>query len=154
MNKDLHFSSEKEDWETPQNIFDELNKKYQFDIDVAASIQNTKLPNYFTKQDNALCQKWDGNVFCNPPYGRELRKWLEKGYKEFLRNKERTIVFLIPARTDTSYWHDFIFGKADIQFLRGRLKFEINGEGGNPAPFPSAIVVYRKKASEEDDSKI
>ncbi|EGO2800512.1 DNA N-6-adenine-methyltransferase [Enterococcus faecalis] len=142
MNKNLHFSSEKDDWETPQKLFDELNEKYQFDIDVAASARNAKLPKYFTKEDNALIQEWDGNVFCNPPYGRELRKWLEKGYQEYLRVPERTIVFLIPARTDTSYWHDFIFGKAYIQFLRGRVKFEIDGEGGNSAPFPSAVVIF------------
>ncbi|MFB5292248.1 DNA N-6-adenine-methyltransferase [Enterococcus faecalis] len=154
MDKNLHFSSKKEDWETPQKLFDELNEKYQFDIDVAASTKNAKLPKYFTKEDNALIQEWDGNVFCNPPYGRKLRKWLEKGYQEHLRVPERMIVFLLPARTDTSYWHDFIFGKADIQFLRGRVKFEINGEGGNSAPFPSAIVVYGKKVSEQDDSQI
>lgn len=125
------FTSRKEDWETPNNF-----------IDVAASDFNAKLPKYFTKEDNALTKKWEGNVFCNPPYGRDLRKWLEKAYKEHQRDPNRVIVFLIPSRTDTSYWHDFIFDKAKVRFIRGRLKFEVEGESKDAAPFPSALVIY------------
>lgn len=136
------FSSKKEDWETPKRYFKELNKEIHFDIDVAASHENAKLPKYYTKDDDALNQQWEGNVFCNPPYGRDLRKWLEKAYEEHLRDPERVIVFLIPSRTDTSYWHDFIFDKALVRFIRGRLKFEVEGESKDAAPFPSALVIY------------
>lgn len=139
------FTSVKDNWETPQSVFNELNAEFNFELDAAASDENAKLSKYFTKEDNALSQEWGGentNVFCNPPYGRELRKWLEKGYKEHLRCPKRKIVFLIPARTDTSYWHDFIFDKAEIRFIRGRLKFELNKEPKDAAPFPSALVIY------------
>ena len=81
-------------------------------------------------------------MFVNPPYGRNIRVWVEKAYQESVRDPNRKIVMLIPSRTDTSYWHDFIFPHADIEFIRGRLKFEVNGQGGNPAPFPSAIVIF------------
>lgn len=146
LNKGL-FTSKKDDWETPQKLFEELNKEFIFDVDVAASDGNAKMPNYFTKEDDALVQNWNGNVFCNPPYGRDLRKWIEKAYEEYLRDPERTIVLLIPARTDTSYWHDFVFYKAEIRFLRGRLKFEVGGESKDAAPFPSALVIYKSRNS-------
>lgn len=149
INKAL-FTSEKEDWETPDQYFEELNEEFHFDIDVAASHENAKLPRYFTKEDNALTRRWEGNVFCNPPYGRDLRKWVEKAHKEYLRDPNRVIVFLIPSRTDTSYWHDFIFDKATVRFLRGRLKFEVEGEPKDAAPFPSALVIYGKDQLTED----
>ena len=142
LNKGL-FTSKKDDWETPRKLFEELNKEFSFDVDVAASDENAKLPKYFTKEDDALVHNWDGNVFCNPPYGRQIGKWLQKGYEEHLREQDRVIVFLIPARTDTSYWHNFIFDKAEIRFLRGRLKFEVGGESKDAAPFPSALVIYK-----------
>lgn len=142
MENKLMFSSEKMDWETPADLFLKLHNKYSFDLDAAASKKNAKLPNYFTEQEDALKQLWEGNVFCNPPYGRKLGKWLEKAYAEHERDPNRVIVFLIPARTDTSYWHKYIFGKAKIEFLRGRLNFEQNGEKNNRAPFPSALVIY------------
>lgn len=137
------FSSNKMDWETPQELFEQLDHKYNFDIDVAASCENAKLSNYFTIDDDALSKEWYGNVFCNPPYGRQLGKWLAKAWQEHQRDPNRVIVFLIPARTDTSYWHDYIFGKADIDFLRGRLYFEENGQRRDRAPFPSAVIVYK-----------
>lgn len=136
------FTSEKDDWETPNDYFLDINREFNFDLDAAASKKNAKLPNFYTKDDDALKQDWAGNVFCNPPYGRNLRKWLEKGYEEHLKDPNRVIVFLIPARTDTSYWHDFIFGKAEVRFLRGRLKFEFAGQSKDAAPFPSALVIY------------
>ena len=138
------FSSKKMDWETPQELFEQLNEKYRFDIDVAASAENSKCEIFFTEQDDALSKEWNGNIFCNPPYGRQLGKWLEKAYSEHQRDPDRAIVFLIPARTDTNYWHDYVFGKAEIDFLRGRLYFENNGIKIDRAPFPSAVVVYGK----------
>lgn len=140
------FTSNKEDWETPRALFEELNKEFNFDIDVAASNENAKLPKYYTKQENALNGVWEGNVFCNPPYGKQLVKWVKKAYDEYERDSNRTIVLLIPARTDTSYWHDYIFGKAEVRFLRGRLRFEVAGQAAiDPAPFPSSIVIFMNK---------
>jgi len=149
------FSSNKEDWETPQAMFDQLDAKYHFGFDLAASDSNHKCDRYFTEQDDALSQDWatiKGPLFLNPPYGRNLRQWIEKACKT-ASETNLTIVLLIPARTDTSYWHDFIFGKASIEFLRGRLKFEQNGVPGNSAPFPSAIVIYNKPVEVTDDDE-
>jgi len=144
MNNSL-LSSDKNYWETPQAFFDKLNRQYHFSFDLAASVDNAKCGNFFTEEDDSLSQNWHsiaGNLFLNPPYGRELRKWVQKAYEESLGKHDGFIVLLIPARTDTSYWHDFIFGKAQIKFLRGRLKFELNGESKDAAPFPSALVIY------------
>lgn len=142
MNKELMFSSKKMDWETPQEFFNNLNKKFKFDLDACASDDNHKLDNYFTENDNALEQDWIGNVIVNPPYGRAMSKFVEKAYQEYMRDNDRFIVMLIPARTDTTYWHVFIQNKATVKFLKGRLKFEVNGVSTDPAPFPSALVVY------------
>ncbi|MGR8809995.1 DNA N-6-adenine-methyltransferase [Leuconostoc citreum] len=136
------FSSKKMDWETPQLFFEKLNKKYKFDLDACASEDNHKVDNYFTEEDNALTKLWNGNVFVNPPYGRELYSFVEKSYSEHIRDNNRFIVLLIPARTDTKYWHEFIQGKATIKFLKGRLKFEISGIASDAAPFPSALIIY------------
>ncbi|HEN5962516.1 DNA N-6-adenine-methyltransferase [Streptococcus agalactiae] len=136
-------SSDKDYWETPQNFFEKLNEEFNFNLDVASSDNNAKCKNHFTVDDDGLSQDWTGNVFCNPPYGREIGKWVEKAYKESLEPYNNVIVLLIPARTDTKYWHDYIFGKAtDIRFLKGRLKFTINGKENHPAPFPSAVIIY------------
>ena len=83
-----------------------------------------------------------GNVFINPPYGRRIGKFVQKAYQESLRQTDRFIVMLIPARTDTTYWQDYVQGKAVVKFLRGRLKFEVNGVPSDAAPFPSALVIY------------
>ena len=135
----VHYSSKSNEWATPQNLFDELNDEFNFTLDPCATDENAKCSNYFTIEDDGLSKDWSNDVvFMNPPYGREIKKWVNKAYKESLNGA--TVVCLIPARTDTTYWHDFIFGKAnDIRFLRGRLKF---GKSKNSAPFPSAIVVY------------
>lgn len=141
-------SSKKQDWETPQIIFDKLNEIYHFTWDLAASKKNTKCSNYFDIDRNSLDQNWSelsGNLFCNPPYGRDLRHWVKKAYEESLNKRNGCICLLIPSRTDTSYWHDYIFDKADIKFLKGRLKFEVNGNSGDPAPFGSAIITYHSK---------
>lgn len=147
---DTQASSEKDDWETPQYLFDELHKKHNFTLDAAATERNTKLPNYYTVEDNALTQKWEGRVFCNPPYGREIKHWVKKAYEESLKPHNEKVIMLIPSRTDTSYWHEYVFEKAkDIEFLRGRLKFEVSGKSGQPAPFPSAIITYEMEREEE-----
>lgn len=143
INKGL-MSSNKNYWETPNNFFNNLNSKYNFRWDLAASDSNHKCSNYYTEEQNSLEQDWtilSGNLFLNPPYGRDLKCWVKKAYESSLYTDSK-IVLLIPARTDTSYWHDYIFDKADVYFIRGRLKFEINGEAKDAAPFPSAVVVY------------
>ncbi|PTK77163.1 adenine methyltransferase [Staphylococcus haemolyticus] len=136
----VHYSSKTNEWATPQNLFDELDDEFNFTLDPCATDENTKCSNYFTIEDDGLSKDWSNEVvFMNPPYGREIKKWIKKAYEESLNGA--TVVCLIPARTDTTYWHDYIFGKADdIRFLKGRLKF---GDSKNSAPFPSAIVVYK-----------
>ena len=143
INKAL-FTSNKEDWETPQDFYDRLNAKYHFQWDLAASDDNAKCSCYFTRDDNSLEQDWEGlsgNLFLNPPYGRELKLWVKKAATTGLKDKQK-LVMLIPSRTDTSYWHDYIFNHAEIEFLRGILKFEVDGISGDSAPFPSAVVIY------------
>ena len=137
---DVHYSSKTNEWSTSQAFFDELNKEFNFTLDSCATSENAKCTKYFTVEDDGLKQDWSNDVvFMNPPYGREIKYWVKKAYEESL--KGATVVCLIPSRTDTAYWHDYIFGKADdIRFLRGRLKF---GDSKNPAPFPSAIIIYK-----------
>lgn len=140
MNTNLMFSSKTDLWSTPQDFFDKLNKEFNFNLDPCSTHENAKCEKHFTIVEDGLKQNWGGHtVFCNPPYGRELRKWVEKAYKE--SKKENTkVVMLIPARTDTSYFHDYIYGKAkEIRFIRGRLKF---GECKNAAPFPSMVIIF------------
>lgn len=145
INKAL-YSSEKNDWETPQKLFNELNKEFQFDLDATANDYNAKCKKYFTKEQDALVQDWRGSVFCNPPYGREIPKFLEKAYTESQKEYCDRVVLLIPARTDTRAWHDYIFPYAsDIRFLKGRLKYELNGVAKDASPFPSAIIIFEKE---------
>jgi len=133
----VHFSSETDLWSTPQTFFDKLNDKYHFTLDVCATPENAKCDRYFTKDDDGLSQVWDGTCWMNPPYGREIKAWMSKAYAES-RNPGTVVVCLVPARTDTAWWHDYAM-KGKIEFIRGRLKF---GNQKNSAPFPSAIVVF------------
>ena len=133
----VHFSSKTDQWSTPQEFFDKYNDIYKFDLDVCADKDNHKCDRYFTKEDDGLSKKWVGVCWMNPPYGRGIRKWIEKAYRSSCEGA--IVVCLIPARTDTSYWHDWVM-KGKIEFIRGRLKF---GSSKNGAPFPSAIVVFR-----------
>lgn len=134
------FSSKTDLWSTPQDFFDKLNEEFNFTLDPCATDSNHKCGKYFTIDDDGLKQNWEGNiVFCNPPYGRKIYKWVEKCYNES-KKQRTTVVMLIPARTDTKYFHEFIYHKAkDIRFIKGRLKF---GSSKNSAPFPSMIVVF------------
>lgn len=133
-------------WCTPQDFFDKLNEEFRFVLDPAATEKTAKCPLYYTPETDGLSQSWNrgGVVFCNPPYGSEIGKWVKKAYDE--AQKGQTIVLLLPARTDTKYFHDYIYGKAEIRFLRGRLRFtDEDGRASAPAPFPSMIVIYKKK---------
>ena len=135
------FSSKTDMWATPQDFFDNLNTEFNFDIDVCATPENTKCNKFFTEEQDGLSQSWRGTCWCNPPYGREIEKWVSKAYiscKEY----GATVVMLLPARTDTKWFHKYIYHQAEIRFVKGRLKF---GGAINSAPFPSMIVVFRPK---------
>lgn len=145
MNKAL-LSSVKMDYCTPQAFFNQLNEEFHFTLDAAATAKSAKCPLYYTPETDGLSQGWNcgGTVFCNPPYGRDIGKWVRKAFEEWQAGT--TVVLLIPARTDTSYFHDYIYGKAEIRFLRGRLRFEDeDGTVYPPAPFPSMVVIYNKQ---------
>lgn len=127
-------------WETPQEFFDKLNEKFNFTLDCCALPENAKCKNYFTPEQDGLKQEWKGSVWMNPPYGREIGKWVEKAYNE--AQKGNTVVALLPARTDTRWFHDWIYtmNGVEIEFIKGRLKF---GGSKNSAPFPSMIVIFK-----------
>ena len=135
------FSSKTNDWSTPQDFYDELNNEFGFTLDPCADEYNHKCNKYFTEGDDGLLQDWGGEiVFCNPPYGKVIKDWVRKAYIEGCK-PNTTVVLLIPARTDTQYFHDYIYHEAkEIRFIKGRLKF---GDSKNAAPFPSMVVVYR-----------
>lgn len=142
------FSSATDLWATPQDFFDKLNSEFGFTLDPCATKANAKCGKYYTKEEDGLQQDWGGHVvFCNPPYGRELPKWVEKAYNES-KKPGTTVVMLIPARTDTRYFHDYIYHKAEIRFLKGRLKF---GDSKNSAPFPSMVVIYSQTIERNED---
>lgn len=137
--QDALFSSQSVEWATPQDFFDRLNEEFHFTLDPCSTHENAKCAKHYTKEDDGLSQDWKGEtVYCNPPYGREMPKWIKKCYEHFMGGDDA--VMLIPARTDTKAFHEYIYGKAEIRFIRGRLKF--GGAKAN-APFPSMVVVYK-----------
>lgn len=138
MNTDAMFSSKTDLYETPQDFFDQLDAEFRFDVDVCALPENAKCKRYYTPEMDGLSQPWEGVCWCNPPYGREIGAWVRKA--RFASDAGNTVVMLLPARTDTAWFHDWIYGMAEIRFVRGRLKF---GGGKNSAPFPSMIVIFR-----------
>lgn len=130
------------DWETPEWLFETLNKEFCFDLDVCANSENHKCSRYFTAEQNGLAHSWSGyRVWCNPPYGRAIPSWVEKAEKEVAENGCKLAVLLLPARTDTEWFHRFVYGKAEVRFLRGRIKFV---GAKYVAPFPSMVVIYRR----------
>jgi site-specific DNA-methyltransferase (adenine-specific) len=139
---DVHFSSKKQNWATPPELFKKLNEEFQFTRDVCAEEWNAKLPDYWTEEDDCLSKDWEGVLWMNPPYGKELKKFVKKAFEES-QKKAKTIVALIPSRTDTSYFHDYILDKSEIRFLRGRVRFHTEDGVGGTAPFPSMIVVWK-----------
>ena len=142
---DIIFSSSFMEWETPQELFNKVNKEFNFDIDVCASAENTKCSKYYSIQDNGLEQTWSGVCWCNPPYGREIIKWVKKAYESSLEGA--VVVMLIPARTDTKWFHQYVYGKAELRFIKGRTKFKKNGKVLNSSTFPSMLVIFNKKGS-------
>lgn len=137
MNTAVMFSSNTDMWATPQDFFDVINKEFNFTVDVCATAENTKCSLFFTPEQDGLKQKWEGICYMNPPYGRSIGKWIQKAYNS---SKEGAVVVgLLPARTDTKWFHEYIYNKAEIRFIKGRLKF---GGCKNSAPFPSMVVIW------------
>lgn len=150
----IHFSSKSDDWSTPDDFFAKVVAEFgPFDLDPCATAENAKAPKFYTAEQNGLARRWQGRVWCNPPYGRGIGEWVEKCaehvwyYREnpdekLIRNGSIAIM-LLPARTDTKWWHDYVIPHAaEIRFIKGRLKF---GGAKNSAPFPSALVIFRRK---------
>jgi phage N-6-adenine-methyltransferase len=130
-------SSATDDWATPLDTFQALDAEFHFTTDVCAARLNAKCKHFYTKEDDGLGQTWTGTCWMNPPYGRTISQWVRKAYGSSLTGA--TVVCLLPARTDTAWWHDYCT-KGEIRFIRGRLKF---GGHKNSAPFPSAVIVFR-----------
>jgi len=136
------YSSRSEEWATPPSFFADLHAEFGFTLDPCATRQNAKCPTFFTKAENGLAQDWGKHiVFCNPPYGRSIGDWARKCYEASLAGA--TVVMLAHSRTDTRFFHDWVYGKAELRFVRGRLKF---GDGKQSAPFPSMVAIYRPQA--------
>ena len=136
MDNKIHFSSQRLDWKTPKAVYQILDAEFKFDLDPC--------PTNPTR--NGLAIEWGQCNFVNPPYGRMLPHWVKKGFEE--AKKGKTVVFLIPSRTDTKWWHDYIMKADEIRFIKGRLKFD---EYKNSAPFPSAIVIFKGKSYEVEN---
>ena len=124
----VHFSSLRLDWKTPKAVYQILDAEFGFDCDPCPS----------DPKEDGLKMTWGGTNFVNPPYGRELPRWIKKGFEEWKGGK--TVVFLIPSRTDTRWWHDYCMKATEIRFIKGRLKFD---DQNHSAPFPSAIIIFR-----------
>lgn len=142
MNTQLMFSSQTDQWETPQDFFDQLDNEFHFTLDPCADEANRKCERYFTKEQDGLKQSWAGEiVFCNPPYGRKVGKWVRKCFEEVYKGDCKCVVLLLFANTDTKWFHDWIYHKAEIRFIKGRLKF---GGGRVNSPKASMVVIFRK----------
>jgi phage N-6-adenine-methyltransferase len=135
--RSVHFSSATDGWSTPDEVFQALHAEFHFTCDVCADDSNAKCPCYFTKDIDGLRQPWVDTCWCNPPYGAEIHRWVQKAFESSLFGT--TVVCLLPARVDTRWWHQYVT-LAEVRYLQGRLKF-----GGSPhsAPFPSAVVIFR-----------
>jgi phage N-6-adenine-methyltransferase len=150
------FSSDSKEWETPDTFFDKLNEVWKFNLDPCATDDNTKVKSYYyTEEINGLKEPWHGpydagcgkrvpgRVFCNPPYGKEIGQWVKKAVTEVQNGNAEVVVMLLPARTCTAWWHQWVEPNAsEINFIRGRLKF---GGAKNSAPFPSVVVVFKNE---------
>jgi phage N-6-adenine-methyltransferase len=133
--------TDRDDRPTPQATFDKLNAEFGFTLDAAASAENHKCARYFDAAANGLKQSWAGEtVWLNPPYGKPMPEWVAKAKRE-AELYDATVVMLVPASTDTNWWHDAMKGAAEVRFIQGRLTF--GNSTGKPAPFGSALVIYR-----------
>jgi phage N-6-adenine-methyltransferase len=153
MTSDVMFSSKSGVWETPIDLYKELDREFCFNVDVCATADNAKHTFYFTESDDGLSKTWHGVAWCNPPYGRTVGRWITKGIEQVQNNERcRAVVYLLPARTDTAWFHGLIWDRSsnhprtgvEVRFLKGRLKF---GQSTTGAPFPSMVVVIRKASA-------
>jgi phage N-6-adenine-methyltransferase len=136
------FESAKQDWTTPREMFAYLDKEFRFDLDLAASAKNTLCSRYFDKAADALQQDWKGICWLNPPYGEKsgkLSDWVKKAHAESAKWGS-TIVMLIPARTNTRWWHQYCMDADELRFLQGRPKF---GDAIHGLPQPLALIIFR-----------
>jgi len=130
-------------WRTPEPLYRALDQEFAFTLDAAADDGNSVCDRFFDAERDALAQSWAGErVFCNPPYGRALDRWLAKAVVE-AQEHGATIVMLLPARTGNAWFHRHVLPHAEIRFLRGRQNFTIGGSGRCNAPFDSMVVIYR-----------
>ena len=142
MNTELFFSCKTDQWETPQDFYDLLDNEFHFTLDPCADESNHKCGRYFTKEQDGLKQDWSGEiVFCNPPYGRKVGEWVQKCFREVYQGNCKCAVLLLFANTDTKWFHDWVYHKAEVRFIKGRLKF---GGQKYDAPKPSMVVIFRK----------
>ena len=138
MNGSALFSSKSGEWSTPPDFFQVLDREFHFTLDACASPENAKCARYYTKEQDGLSLPWTGTVWCNPPYGREVGHWVEKAFRS--AGEGATVVLLLPARTDTRWFHRYLYGRAELRFVQGRLKF---GGSQSSAPFPSLVAILR-----------
>lgn len=143
VNKSL-FTSDSDEWATPDDLYINLHKHFKFELDAAADHDNNKCDTYYTCENSGLLNPWRDNTFCNPPFSM-IKDWVRKAYEQS-RIWGGKKVMLIPARTDTRYFGDYITRASEIYFIKGRLKFS---GAKNSAPFPSVIVVF--EGSKEGD---
>lgn len=148
------FSSKNNNWCTPKDLFDSLHKEFRFTLDFAATATSTKCKEFYTPEMDALKQfPVTKSIWCNPPYGRAVGQWVKKIYETQFTGDCQIAVMLLPARTDTRWFHQYILGKSEIRFIKGRLKFIAMEQSSNkqlsmsPAPFPSMIVIFGHKPS-------
>ena len=137
MNSAVFYSIKTDMWATPQDFFDALDAEFHFTLDACAVKENAKCEAYYTPEQDGLDQPWTGRVWCNPPYGRNVGQWVKKAHDT--ASGGGFVVMLLPARTDTRWFHDYIYGKTEVRFIKGRLKF---GSCQNAAPFPSMVVIF------------
>ena len=128
--------------ETPKYLFDRISSIFNFSLDACALPENAKCESYYTPEDDGLSKPWRGGVLCNPPYGREISSWVKKAYEESQKEYNSFVLMLLPARTDTRWWWEYVQGKATLFFIKGRVKF---GDHNVGAPFPSVLALYMKE---------
>jgi phage N-6-adenine-methyltransferase len=143
--RSIHFRSDSSLWETPSALFEALHAEFGFTLDACAIAENAKCDRYFSPEDDGLQQDWGGQtVWCNPPYGIAIGRWVQKAYES--AKAGALVVCLLPARVDTRWWHDYVIPYGEVRYLKGRLKF---GGCGHSAPFPSAVVIFRPGREDE-----
>jgi len=150
MNSGL-YSSATPEWSTPQDLFDRLDAEFHFTLDACATVMNHKCDLYFIELEDGLSKPWGGHtVWLNPPYGSTIGRWVAKAYTEAKDNGAR-VVMLLPSRTDTAWFHDYVMKAHELRFLKGRLQFE-----GAPssAPFPSVVAVFDGPGDRPGDQPI